>query len=1098
MLSNQPAKSFSNNIIDISDSDPLTDFRTTTLDNNLDFEVGLENLNLKKFIDNNNTNIQQLNLPAASSSKSFPSRPKCNVTFNPSTRFACSDNTTIQPEPIACGIPCPICKRIFKGRRGLHLHYGRSSNCKRKVPSNITNSTDDDHTPNIPDEVRNTVKGPSTTVESLESMCGDGNDTKIHKHNSKHGCNLCHILSTKDRFVSSSTHRVYESVIPEEVPFVSCNSSNVIYLVTCRKCCLQYVGETAQLLRERIRHHNYCTRHPDKDHTCRILSEHFSQGLCKGATFTVHIMEKLHGNGRDAEGTIDPAITAVRRKKETDWMLKLRTVFPHGLNDRIGDDYMSDKDLCNIYSKFPPLKRVKDRHRIRSKNYISSQFISKHFIYILNESFRTNLKNTMNLIRTLLSSLRKSSCKLLLDSINEYLLSKHDSYLYTQYFRAALDILSSKVDRIQVQPKVKSLPSNRCHIKFDNKAVDFINLQQILHNKDVIKSLPPGLRKDSPMVVYDLTNTIRSKIFNYKSFIQSINIVAFLSDNTTLPCDCHNSPFVNYDHNHVITGNLEIVSNPLLRNMLSKGPKYREPVRFSCRKAKVEIINGINKCISSWSNRSGVSELVFEDWRLTLIQKIDNRILALSKNQKQLKSIFEDVEVQNCLSNLQDRYVMVPIDKAANNVAFICKRFYVYVIMKELGLLGEQSPTYSIIDLSPDNIIDQHKFELKEKFNITIDQDNLVLPDIYWTPKLHKNPVKFRFIIASKQCTIKHLSKNMSSIFSLFMKQIETYNKKARYYSGINSYWIVHNRDPIMKTVNKSVSRKSAKCISSFDFSTLYTKIPHDKLIDVLHHIIDFAFKGGTRKKIGISRNGIAYWVSCRKPTPFAYTKDLVANAASFLIKNSYFKFGDKLFRQDIGIPMGSDPAPCFANLFLYHYESSWIKSIKKTDNILARKFGNVFRYIDDLLAINDGHSFESFFRDIYPGELELSKENILNTETNFLDLHIKIVNGTFTTMLYDKRDHFGFDITRLPHRSSNIPHKMFYSSITAECLRICRATSSDAQAIESIKILLDRMIHQGGDIQTMKKHITKAFVKHHIDDEFGITGTPLVIKIFD
>ena len=97
--------------------------------------------------------------------------------------------------------------------------------------------------------------------------------------------------------------------------------------------------------------------------------------------------------------------------------------------------------------------------------------------------------------------------------------------------------------------------------------------------------------------------------------------------------------------------------------------------------------------------------------------------------------------------------------------------------------------------------------------------------------------------------------------------------------------------------------------------------------------------------------------------------KDLVANAASFLIKNAYFKFGNKLFRQDIGIPMGSDPAPCFANLFLYYYESSWIKSIKKTDNILARKFGNVFRYIDDLLAINDGHSFEAFFRDIYPDE---------------------------------------------------------------------------------------------------------------------------------
>ena len=59
------------------------------------------------------------------------------------------------------------------------------------------------------------------------------------------------------------------------------------------------------------------------------------------------------------------------------------------------------------------------------------------------------------------------------------------------YFRAAMDILFPKVDKIHVQPKVKSPPSNRCHIKFDNKALDFINSQQILRNKDVIKSLPP-------------------------------------------------------------------------------------------------------------------------------------------------------------------------------------------------------------------------------------------------------------------------------------------------------------------------------------------------------------------------------------------------------------------------------------------------------------------------------------------------------------------------------------------------------------------------------------------------------------------------------
>ena len=149
----------------------------------------------------------------------------------------------------------------------------------------------------------------------------------------------------------------------------------------------------------------------------------------------------------------------------------------------------------------------------------------------------------------------------------------------------------------------------------------------------------------------------------------------------------------------------------------------------------------------------------------------------------------------------------------------------------------------------------------------------LTLPDIYWTPKLHKTPVKFRFIIASKHCTVKTLSKDISSIFSLFNRQIEKYNKKAHYYSGIKSYWIIQNH---------------TKSVSSFDFSTLYTKIPHDKLLDVLKKIVDFIFKGGTRKKVEINKFGTANWVG-QKSSSNTFTKESIIDAVSDLISNCYF-----------------------------------------------------------------------------------------------------------------------------------------------------------------------------------------------------------------
>ena len=1104
-MNNRPAASNYININHFLESDSTTVQRTIPMPNDKNFncKVVIDNLDLIKLTNLNKLNMQSLVLPNTRLLSTSSSTRRCTFTFNDTFRLSnvISSPQSIKQTTASPSAQCKVCKRSFKGRRGLNIHLGRNADCKRNasIPTPTT-AKDDDKTPDttLPKTVENVVKSPSTTVESLEQMCGNGLNTKIKKHNSKHGCKLCHHLSTKDHFVSTSTHRVYQAVIPPNIGHLDCNSSNVIYLITCKKCRLQYVGETAQKLRKRRNHHDSCFHHPEKDNYCRILSDHFSKGLCKNATYSVHIIEKLEGSGRDENGEVDPSFTTIRRKKETEWMLKLRTVFPYGLNDRVGDEYMTDKNNTTIATKFPTLKRTHNRHRVRTKIHTSSDIITDHFLYIVNESFRRNLRNTMNLIRVLLSSLKKSNCKILYGRISDYLADKHDSFLYVQYFQAALDIISSKLGKPPIQPLIeKKPPSNRCHIVFDNKAIDFINVQKILRDKEVLKSLPVHLRNDTPMVVYELTNSIHSKLFNYKKFVQSFDVDSFLVDNTILPCECEQSPFINHDHNHIITGNLDIINDSKLRHLVAKGPKYREPGQFSHEKAKLEIMKGIDNCIKSWSNKIGLSLEVFKDWKDKINLKIDDRISTLALNNRKHFPVLKDRNAKKCLSELQEKYVIVPIDKASNNVAFICKRFYASKLCEELGMTGPVSSTYTQVNRPIEEVIKQHCSKLKEHFNLTTDDNMQTLPDIYWTPKLHKNPVKFRFIIASKYCTLKHLSKNISSIFSLFNKQIETYNRKAHYYSGVKPYWIISNRDPVLKTVRKSVPRKSAKSVSSFDFSTLYTKIPHDKLFDVLYKIIDFAFKGGTNDKLAINAQGTAYWVGKGSKARQVYTKESIKHAVTFLITNCYFKLGNKLFRQDIGIPMGSDPAPFFANLFLYYYESSWLRKIQKSNNTLARKFGNVFRFIDDLLALNDGLSFESYHREIYPEELELTKENSCQSETDFLDLHITIDEGVFKTKLYDKRDYFGFTITRLPYKDSNIPSRMFYSSIAAECLRISRSTSSVEQTVLTISSLFSRMYQQGAEKSKMKNAVSKAFNKHQIGNKFNISTYELLNRLF-
>ena len=132
---------------------------------------------------------------------------------------------------------------------------------------------------------------------------------------------------------------------------------------------------------------------------------------------------------------------------------------------------------------------------------------------------------------------------------------------------------------------------------------------------------------------------------------------------------------------------------------------------------------------------------------------------------------------------------------------------------------------------------------------------------------------------------------------------------------------------------------------------------------------------------------------------------------------------------------MGSDPAPFFANLFLFFYESRCLKSIKNSNYGVARKFGNIFRFIDDLIAINDGKEFENHYNEIYPSELIFKKENTSHTEPTFLDLRLCINEGQIQTSLYDKRNSYNFKVVRFPYKSSNIPSKMFFATISAEIL---------------------------------------------------------------
>ena len=141
--------------------------------------------------------------------------------------------------------------------------------------------------------------------------------------------------------------------------------------------------------------------------------------------------------------------------------------------------------------------------------------------------------------------------------------------------------------------------------------------------------------------------------------------------------------------------------------------------------------------------------------------------LCLSKHRDCLSS----PDVKNALDNIHKNFVVVPIDKATGNIAVFSRRFYASVITGELGLNNNSSTnTYNNASgLSANDIIDKNVRGLKIKFGI----DNIPIEkhrraSMYWMPKMHKNPIKARFIIAFPKSSMRPLARTITSIFRLF------------------------------------------------------------------------------------------------------------------------------------------------------------------------------------------------------------------------------------------------------------------------------------------------------------------------------------------
>ena len=160
-----------------------------------------------------------------------------------------------------------------------------------------------------------------------------------------------------------------------------------------------------------------------------------------------------------------------------------------------------------------------------------------------------------------------------------------------------------------------------------------------------------------------------------------------------------------------------------------------------------------------------------------------------------------------------------------------------------------------------------------------------------------------------------------------------------------------------------------------------------------------------------------SYFVISHSDSTKTFSETDINIMLEFLNDNIFDMVGGPVVQQTVGIPMSTNCAPLLTELFLYSYEADFIQRLlSKNEKKLDRSFNFTFRYIDDVLSLNNSR-FGDFVDRIYPIELEIKDTTETDRSASYLDLHLEIDNeGRLRTKLYDKRDDFHFLIVNFPY----------------------------------------------------------------------------------
>jgi hypothetical protein len=127
---------------------------------------------------------------------------------------------------------------------------------------------------------------------------------------------------------------------------------------------------------------------------------------------------------------------------------------------------------------------------------------------------------------------------------------------------------------------------------------------------------------------------------------------------------------VNQFYGHIITGDLSIIQNENLRNIMNKGAKFRDCANISVEKLERSIVDDVMRFKQKWSDKERIEDCDLDQWACQVIQRMRRRINQLRRNREiyvRGDNVMDKTDVKEEIQRLHDNFIITAVDKAANN-----------------------------------------------------------------------------------------------------------------------------------------------------------------------------------------------------------------------------------------------------------------------------------------------------------------------------------------------------------------------------------------------------------------------------------------------